>query len=57
MIHVHASSHMLHVWNNYLATFALEITQMWVNIPYMGHMGLAFIKFLGNVPRGEPSCP
>ena len=57
MIHVHASSHMLHVWNNYLATFALEITQMWVNIPYMEHMGLAFIKFLGNVPRGEPSCP
>jgi hypothetical protein len=24
----------------YLPTFALKITQMWVNIPYMEHMGM-----------------
>ena len=23
----------------YLPTFALKVTQMWVNIPYMEHMG------------------
>ena len=48
---VHFISQMLHVWNifQYLPTFALNITQMLVNIPYMEHMG--FDMFIGIYPR------
>jgi inorganic pyrophosphatase len=42
----------------YLSTFALIITQMWVNIPYMEHMGYEINKNINQlfVDQGVFSC-